>query len=60
LPENSTHHYLLAIVCVRLGREDEALSHFDRAVELNPNLKYRGRLDPEIAPLLDRMPPDLQ
>jgi hypothetical protein len=58
LPENSTHRYLLAIVCARLGRDDEALSHFDRAVELNPNLKYRGRLDPEISPLLDRMPPD--
>ena len=54
LPEHSTHSYLLAIVCARLGREDEALSHFDRAVELNENIKWRGRLDPEISTLLKR------
>ncbi len=52
LPENSTHRYLLAIACARLGRDDEALSHFDRAVELNPVLQYRGRLDPEISKLI--------
>jgi hypothetical protein len=52
LPEHSTHCYLLAIVCARLGREDEALSHFDRAVELNPVLQFRGRLDPEISNLI--------
>jgi tetratricopeptide (TPR) repeat protein len=60
LPEHSTHRYLLAIVCARLGREDEALEHFARAVELIPVLKYRGRLDPEIAPLFDKMPEGLQ
>ncbi len=54
LPENSTHRYLLAIVCVRLGREEEALEHFDRAVELNSVLQYRGRLDPEISTLIKR------
>ncbi len=54
LPEHSTHHYLLSIACARLGRDDEALSHFDRAVELNPNIKYRGRLDPEISTLIQQ------
>ncbi len=52
LPEHSTHSYLLAIVCVRLGREDEALTHFDRAVALNENIKWRGNLDPEISSLI--------
>jgi hypothetical protein len=51
LPEHSTHRYLLAIVCARLGRETEALQHFSRACELNPVLQYRGRLDPEISQL---------
>jgi tetratricopeptide (TPR) repeat protein len=52
LPEHSTHSYLLAIVCARLGREDEALSHFDRAVELNEHIRWRGNLDPEISSLI--------
>lgn len=54
LPENSTHCYLLSIACVRLGREDEALRHFNRAVELNDNLRYRGALDPEMSKLIDK------
>jgi hypothetical protein len=54
LPENSTNRYLLAIVCARSGRDDEALWHFDRAVELNSTLQYRGRLDPEISNLIKR------
>ncbi len=52
LPEHSANLYLLAIVCARLGRDDEALTLFDRAVELNSMLQYRGRLDPEISQLL--------
>lgn len=52
LPEHSTNKYLLAVACARLGRRDEALEHFDRAVELNENIKYRGRLDPEISELI--------
>lgn len=52
LPENSTHEYLLAIACVRTGRRKEALEHFERACELNPNLEYRGNLDPEISDLI--------
>ncbi len=54
LPEHSTHSYLLAIVCARLGREEEALEHFDRACELNESIKWRGRLDPEISTLIQR------
>ena len=54
LSEHSTHRYLLAIACARLGRDDEAIEHFGRAVEHNPVLKYRGRLDPEISNLLKR------
>ena len=52
LPENSTHCYLLAVACARLGREEEALDHFDRAVELNENIEFRGKLDPEMSSLL--------
>lgn len=54
LPEHSTHSYLLAIACARLGRYDEALAHFDRAVELNESIKFRGGLDPEISTLIKR------
>jgi hypothetical protein len=54
LPENSTHRYLSAIACVRLGYEAEAVEHL-RAVAFNPALRYRGRLDPEISPLLERL-----
>ncbi len=52
LPESPTHRYLLAIACARLERNAEALHHFDRAVELNEHLQYRGQLDPEISTLL--------
>jgi hypothetical protein len=58
LPENSTHRYLSAIACARLGRESEAVEHLIRAVAFNPALRYRGRLDPEISPLLDSLPPE--
>ena len=54
LPEHSANLYLLAIVCARLGRDDEAIEYFDRAVELNPILQYRGKLDPEISNLIKR------
>jgi tetratricopeptide (TPR) repeat protein len=54
LPENPTNLYLLATACVRLGRDDEALRHFDRATELNPQLAHRAKLDPEISTLINR------
>jgi hypothetical protein len=57
LPEHPVHRYLLAIVCVRLGRDGEALTHFDRAVELDGNMRSRGSLDPEISTLIKRPPP---
>ena len=49
---HSSHEYLLAVACARLGRREEALEHFDRACELNENMKYRGSLDPEISELI--------
>lgn len=52
LPLHSTHEYLKAVACARLGRRDEALEHFDKAVELNESMKYRGKLDPEIAEII--------
>ncbi len=52
LPENSTHCYLMAVACARLKRREQALVHFDRAVELNESIQYRGNLDPEISTLI--------
>jgi tetratricopeptide (TPR) repeat protein len=54
LPESSTNCYLMAIACARLRKEEDALAYFDRAVELNENMKWRGRLDPEISTLSNR------
>lgn len=52
LPVTATTEYLSAIVCSRLGEIDRGRRHFIKACNLNENLEYRGRLDPEIGNLL--------
>lgn len=46
--------YLMAILCSRMGDEQAAVQHFLRAVEMNPKLRFRGNLDPEIARLVKK------
>lgn len=55
LPPSSTNLYLTAVACVRTNRKDEALECFTKACELNENMKYRGRLDPEISELIEKI-----
>ena len=59
-PEHSAHEYLMAVACARLGRKEEALEHFDRAVKLNPYMKNRGELDPEIAAIIKGRPDNVE
>ncbi|MFI3303997.1 MAG: tetratricopeptide repeat protein [Rikenellaceae bacterium] len=53
-PANATTHYLRAIALARLGRTAEAIEAFDEACELEPKMKFRANLDPEITKLLER------
>ena len=51
-PRSDKVHYLLAIVYARLGKETLSKSHFWRAVEINPSLKFRANLDPELSEIV--------
>lgn len=53
LPETSTINYLRAIVCSRLGLDEEGRDHFFKACQEDPTLEFRGRLDPEITAIID-------
>lgn len=44
--------YLLAILCSRLGKEEEAVQRFLNSVELDESKAWRGALDPEINRLI--------
>lgn len=48
LPEDAVTEYLRAIVCARLGRTDEGQRHYREACRLDPRMRYRANLDPEI------------
>lgn len=45
-------HYLMAISYSRRGREEEAVEELKQAVSIEYTYKYRGNLDPEIAPVI--------
>lgn len=49
--QSANGEYLLAILAFRLGKAEEALSRYQRAVELDPTKRGRGMLDPEISRL---------
>jgi tetratricopeptide (TPR) repeat protein len=40
-PQYADGHYNLGVVFKKMGNENDALEHFRRAAELNPNLKER-------------------
>lgn len=50
--ENANQEYLLAILCSRFGKEEEAVRRFLHACELDNSKVYRGALDPEINRLI--------
>ncbi len=52
-PSTADVEYLKAIVCSRLGMDDEGREYFFKACEINPRLEFRGRLDPEITAIID-------
>ena len=52
LPEDDRTLYLRAIALARLGRKEEALEAFARACAIDPNLKFRANLDPELSELI--------
>lgn len=53
LPSSDRTEYLLAVACSRLGLRGEGTAHLEKAVGLNPRLKYRIGLDPELSGLVD-------
>lgn len=50
--ESANQQYLLAILCSRFGKEEEAVRRFLHACELDNSKVYRGALDPEINRLI--------
>ena len=53
LPDNSAKMcYLKALVLSRLGMREEARRKFAAALELDPSMRYRANLDPEMEQVL--------
>lgn len=46
--KTSNSEYVLAVLCSRLGKEEEAVKRFLHSCELDPSKAWRGSLDPEI------------
>lgn len=44
--------YMMAIACARIGRVQEGIDYYKKAVQANDVWEFRGRLDPEISMLL--------
>lgn len=51
LPPTATNHYLLAIVCTRLGKYSQGRQYYTESCAIDENMEYRGNLDPEILEL---------
>lgn len=54
LPENPQRNYMLALVLSRLGKENNAVKYYLKAVESDHSFRHRGNLDPEISRLIKR------
>lgn len=54
LPVSAQGEYMLALITSRQGDDESAVNHYLRSVELEPQYKFRGNLDPEIKVLIDR------
>jgi hypothetical protein len=49
LQQTGNTEYLLAILAIRSGDDDKAITHLLKACELDPSKAYRAPLDPEVA-----------
>lgn len=54
LTPNSNSEYLLSIVTQRLNKEEEAISHLLKAVELDNQKAFRWMLDSEVSALVNK------
>lgn len=54
LPQSAKRDYMLALAYMRMNQSDKAVEFFKRSVELDPYMKHRGNLDPEIYALIDK------
>jgi len=54
LPQTGNTEYLLAILMIRAGDDNSAISHLLKACELDPTKVYRAPLDPEVATFIDK------
>lgn len=50
-PDHPALHYHRACMLTRLGRLDEARSHLDRAIEIDPFFAEHAKTDEDLAPL---------
>ena len=57
-PQKEKMLYLEAVLLARTGDSDKALTRYMEACRLNPGMKFRGNLDPEITALLGLVPED--
>jgi hypothetical protein len=55
---NAHTEYLMAIVCFRMEKDDEAVEHLAKALQLDPMKAYRAQIDSEIVSLVHKY--DLQ
>lgn len=51
--DSSNRNYILAILCARLKREEDAVRYYLRSCEQGQDKIWRGRLDPEINKLIE-------
>ena len=54
LPMSAKRDYMLALAYMRMNDSNQALKYFKSSVELDPYMKHRGNLDPEIYTLIDK------
>ncbi|MCI1721161.1 MAG: hypothetical protein LKM37_09210 [Bacteroidales bacterium] len=54
LKVSAQRNYMMAVLYGRLGDEKEAVKYFLSSVQMEPQMKYRGNLDPEISSLISK------
>ena len=54
LPESAKRDYLLCIVYSRMGNERSSIEYYLKAKEMDPSLRFRANLDPEIGKLINK------
>src|SRR5574344_132660 len=54
LPSSAKRDYMLALAYMRMNDSGMALKYYKSSVELDPYMKHRGNLDPEIYALINK------